>query len=236
MRIKKCVSGCAGLLLAAALVMTACGDAEGGPGGGGDDDPLANLAAGLYEGALNADSLPVDLSGQSGDHVLAKAIAYIGDQSLSETTNYTILLDEDCSMSGLPGYSGTIDSPNAVITLRGKKPVEISLSSAGTLFLIIHGTLVLSDNITLTDGIPNSSPLVEVQAGHLYMEAGAKITGNGGHGVLVNGGLFTMNNGEITGNAGTGVYIDDSIFTMKNGKITGNTGGGVAVYADMFNP
>jgi hypothetical protein len=39
MRTWNCVHGYAALILAAALIMTACGDAEGGPGGGGGDPP-----------------------------------------------------------------------------------------------------------------------------------------------------------------------------------------------------
>jgi hypothetical protein len=39
MRTWNCVHGYAALILAAALIMTACGDAEGGPGGGDDTPP-----------------------------------------------------------------------------------------------------------------------------------------------------------------------------------------------------
>jgi hypothetical protein len=227
MRTKNYLRALAGLILAAALIMTACGDAEGGPGGGGGD-----LAAGLYEGVINAKLVPIDISGQSGDHLLAKALEYILYHPTVETTNYTILLDENCSMDGLSNLSGNIDTLNAVVTLLGKKPVEISLSSGGMLFLISNGELVLGKNITLKGRYLNGSALVRVNGGTLIMEAGAKITDNYysnlGGGVAVYGGSFTMTGGEISGNTGNyggGVFIKDpGSFSKTGGIIYGKEG------------
>jgi hypothetical protein len=58
---------------------------------------------------------------------------------------------------------------------------------------------------------------------------------NGGGGVYVSGGTFTMNGGEIRSNVagnGGGVYVDGGTFTMKGGTISKNqatNGGGVYV-------
>jgi uncharacterized repeat protein (TIGR02543 family) len=185
------------------------------------------------------DSSPpsVDLSGYSGN-TLEKALAYIAAQSPPPGTNYTIVLDGNYSMSS--GY--TINKANAIITLAGRAPSEVSLSSNGSLFSITAGKLIL-DNVTLS----NFGVNVNGSASSFVMKAGAAITGvqgNGwGGGVFVgNGGAFTMEGGEIYGNTsnyngsgsgGGGVYIMDSSFIMAGGEIYGNSadymGGGVFV-------
>jgi hypothetical protein len=191
---------------------------------------------------------PIDLSGQTGDHTLAKALAWIKAQTLSVATNYTILLD-----AGNYTLSGTADSnqgnnittENAVITLLGRGPAEISCSSNGFLFYVTAGELVLDNNITLKGHVSNTIA-VSGSSAFLTMKAGAKITGNSvsmgqGGGVIVSqGGSFTMTGGEISDNSaayGGGVYVSNSgSFTMNGGKISGNStsseGGGVCVFTN----
>jgi uncharacterized repeat protein (TIGR02543 family) len=187
----------------------------------------------------------VDLSGQSGGNTLAKALAYIGAQSLSEETSFTIVLDENHTMSGTS--SANINTANAVITLAGNGPTTISLSGIGNLFYITNGKLVLDNNITLKGTDENEAPLVMVDgaSASLTMKAGAKVTGNantvnaGGGVYVVNDAGFTMEGGEISGNSafaggggGGGVLVLNSSFTMKGGEISGNSafvGGGVGV-------
>jgi hypothetical protein len=188
----------------------------------------------------------VDFSGQSDDHVLAQALAYIAGQTLAETTFYTILLDDAAENYTLPGITsdstGNINTPNAVITLAAKGPTEISLSSNGYLFYISAGKLILDNHITLKGRASNNRSLARVDGASvsLIMKAGAKITGNsasvGGGVVVYGGGRFIMEGGEIFGNsasAGGGVCAWSGNFTMEGGKITGNSisgyGGGVYV-------
>jgi uncharacterized repeat protein (TIGR02543 family) len=187
---------------------------------------------------------PVDLSGIYGDHTLTKALDYIIWQTLSVTTNYTIVLD--AGNYTLP-HGANISTANAVITLLVKGPTEIN-SSYGSLFSISAGELVLDNNITLKGRDSNYSALVSVKgsSASLTMKAGVKVTGNTntntndgsyiyGGGVYVSGGSFTMNGGEISGNSavgdeyyggggGGGVFVSDSgSFTMNGGEISGNT-------------
>jgi uncharacterized repeat protein (TIGR02543 family) len=209
----------------------------------------------------------VDISGQTDDTVLEKALAYIAAQTLSVATNYAIVLDAgDYTLPGIYPYG---DQPNiktaqAVVTLAGKGPANINLSSTGHLFSVTAGKLILDNHITLTKGLTTSGwPLVSVDgsSASLAMKAGAKITGGGGvdiengsfimsggeisdsgsGGVSVSSnGTFTMSGGEISGNTSfydAGVRISGGSFTMSGGKISGNTsfyGGGVDVNYGSF--
>jgi uncharacterized repeat protein (TIGR02543 family) len=186
----------------------------------------------------------VDLSGQPGDNVLAQALAYIATQTLSITTNYTIVLAGGAyTLPGVHGAQPNINTENAVITLAGKNLAEMSLSSTGSLFHIIAGKLILDNNITLKGRDLTNDPLVNVagSSASLTMKTGAKIYGNSGYshryGVLVDstytytgvasdGGSFTMEGGEISDNSEFGVYVNgNGNFSMSGGKISGNSGG-----------
>jgi uncharacterized repeat protein (TIGR02543 family) len=184
---------------------------------------------------------PVDLTGPGS--ILENALAWIAGQTLTEPEAYAILLAEDCSLAGVT--SPNINTTNAVVTLLGKVPVELSLSSSGALFWIGAGKLILDNNITLK-GLPtndNSLLLVSGASASLRMKAGAKISGNTTSGLMgsgvsvVLGGSFSMEGGEISGNTaafgGGGVSVLGSSFSMEGGKISGNTatfgGGGVDV-------
>jgi hypothetical protein len=206
----------------------------------------------------NGTTALVNLSSQSGDNILAKALNYIAAQTLSVAANYTIVLAGNYTLPGIP-YEGqaNINTANADITLVGKGPAEISLSSNGSLFNITAGELVLGNNITLKGRSANTMILVYVDgsSASLTMKAGAKITGNTG-GFGANGGTggvfigenssFTMEGGVISGNSdfsGGGVFVAGA-FTMTGGEISGNTasnygggtigGGGVSVVGGAF--
>jgi hypothetical protein len=194
---------------------------------------------------------PVDISGQSGSHTLDRALAYITAQSLAITTSYTIMLDGTYTLAGVS--SPNITTSNALITLAGRGPTDINLSSGGSLFRIGAGKLILDNHITLRGQHGNNDSLVYVDGSSaaLVMKAGSTITGNSatddGGGVKVrNGGSFTMQNGVIAGNSavddgqghggGGGVAVESgSNFTITGGEISGNTsehgsgGGGVSV-------
>jgi uncharacterized repeat protein (TIGR02543 family) len=206
------------------------------------------------------DPSPVDLSAETGAHVLEKALNYI-TTDYSGITEYTILLVGNYSMEGV--YAANIDKEHAVVTLAGKVPVEIGLSSDGSLFYISAGELVLDENVTLKGIASNNGALVFVNGASpsLRMKAGVKITGNTtsfsiGGGVQVGSGSFTMEGGEISGNSswrGGGVAVYDSSFSKTGGLIygdtnntfgdgnltdntatSGNTGGGHAVFYTVY--
>jgi uncharacterized repeat protein (TIGR02543 family) len=91
----------------------------------------------LYAKWTEPATSPVDLSGETGAHVLANALSYIGKQTLGVATEYTIALAGNYSMAGID--SANINKTNAVITLAGAVPAEIRLSSNGYLFYITAG-------------------------------------------------------------------------------------------------
>lgn len=135
----------------------------------------------------------------------------------------------------------------------GSPTPEISLTGTGSLFTVgdtttPNITLTLG-NITLRGVASNNNSLLWIDGGHLVMNTGATVTGNGlttssifptvaphGGGITIAGaGTFIMNGGEIWNNSFTshthdyngagGVGIrDDSSFTMNGGIIRNNTG------------
>jgi len=135
-------------------------------------------------------------------------------------------------------YRGAI---NITVILRGDyENRTIRLSSHGTMFTVRSNvTFILDDNITLHGHTQNTGNMVEVNGGILIMNTGTTITeNNGGGGVYVRSGTFTMNGGIISNNGkstnfnGGGVDNRDN-FTMNGGTISGNTasnGGGVFNY------
>ena len=135
---------------------------------------------------------------------------------------------------------------NVTINMTGSgsmRTVSLQNTSSGSLFTIGSGvTLVLGDNVTLQGHGSNNAALITVNSGGtLEMEGTATITGNtstdGGGGVYVNNGSFTMSAGIISYNDsryGGGVGVAGTgTFTMSNGSISHNTssngGGGVDV-------
>jgi hypothetical protein len=180
----------------------------------------------------------IDISGESGDNIVVKALAYLRKQTLSVTTNYTIVVDGDSEDYKMLDNSYTQQDPpnittaNAVITLTGKVPTEIRPGSYGSIFCISAGTLILDNNITLKGGA--SAVYLDGPSASLTMKAGAKISGSSSGGVRIAAGSFAMEGGEISGNTtsggGGGVYVTGGSFTMTDGKISGTRadyGGGV---------
>jgi hypothetical protein len=174
-----------------------------------------------------------DNSGISG--LLGKALRYLGYNAVSGTL-YTIVLDEDISVSSIGNLSfGQVD-----VTLEGLGVEWIisKVSNVGNIFAIGNGTtLTLGNNITLK-GMNNITPLVSVASGKLIMLEGSKITGNtnsgstyanqgGGVTVGING-TFEMRGGEISENtrieqSGGGGVCNNGTFVMFGGIICGNT-------------
>jgi uncharacterized repeat protein (TIGR02543 family) len=194
---------------------------------------------------------PIDIDSQTGNNIVTKALNYIKNDN-SGATNYTIVLDGTVSMGGITIASSSINKANAIVTLVGKNPTTISLSSNGSLFRITAGELVLGNNITLIGNNPNNNSLVDVRnsTATLTMKEGATIKDNktasgDGPGVyIIYGGTFNMEGGTISGNStggsygGGGVYVSGSTFNMSGGTISGNfAGGGGGVYysGNTFN-
>jgi hypothetical protein len=163
------------------------------------------------------DSVNTRLAGPT----LLESLEWLRDNngSISTGAYYTIKIGED---ETLPPWilGGTTTGTTTAITgksgitltiIGSAADLELSLSSPGSLFTLKSGiTLVLGQNITLRGLSDNTAPLVGVNnSGAFRMEVGSKISGNihysssvgdGGGGVYVSGGTFTMNGGEISGN------------------------------------
>jgi uncharacterized repeat protein (TIGR02543 family) len=232
--------------------------------GGWYNDPdckinLWDFGSNTVDGPLNLyakwTAEPVDVSQQTGDHILAQALSCIGNQP-DDPTNYTIVLDGTYEMAGIrTGYN--INKENAVITLVGKSPTTIKLSSNGSFFRISAGELVLDNNITLKGLSDNDMYLVLMYGSSvtLIMNDGAAIVDNhytstspygnvyihGGSKFIMKGGIISNNSirNTVGGSHGGGVYVESQgKFIMEGGKISNNSstgysnngeGGGVKV-------
>ncbi|MDR1220564.1 MAG: hypothetical protein LBK73_13275 [Treponema sp.] len=163
-----------------------------------------------------------------------QAIIAINNDKTDNST-YTITLN------------GSFTSPpvtftgNAVktIAIKGDASVRtISNNRSGVLFTVPEGiTLALDNNITLNGSNNKKNVIVWVAGGTLVMKNGSIVRGSqGGGGVIVENGAFTMSGGTISGNStsyGGGVIVENGAFTMSGGIISENSaspdGGGVYV-------
>jgi uncharacterized repeat protein (TIGR02543 family) len=195
------------------------------------EDPVTsplNLYA-KWTGSVNLSSV------ETGNNILEKALNYI-ENDTSGAKDYTIMLSESFQMNGVS--PANINKPGVTITLVGNSSTEISLTSAGSLFNITAGELVLGNNITLTGYASNNAALVYVDGGSLTMRDGAAIKDNKnsstGGGVYINSGSFTMEGGEISYNSsgmyGGGVYIRNGSSFIKTGGIIANNTAFRAMY------
>jgi len=142
-------------------------------------------------------------------------------------------------------YGKTITITSGDVTRTLTRQYNNGMYAVDSMFVVGAGASMILENIII-DGNKGAYPgytsqLVFVDGGRFTMKDGAILTNNGGGGVYVQNGEFTMNGGEISGNFanwGGGVYIDESgEFTMNGGEISGNTAylcGGVCVQNGEF--
>jgi hypothetical protein len=150
-----------------------------------------------------------------------------------------------------PSSFGT--ARNITVTLRGNG--ILTTSADGALFRFAGGsasyrqTLIIDGPVTLVgrnaadNGANNTAPVVYLYSNAALEMKNGTITCNaseGGGGVYVQNGSFTMSGGKISGNtaqrSGGGVSVSGGTFTMTGGVISGNTaqsGGGVGVYGSF---
>ncbi len=173
----------------------------------------------------------VDISGESPSYylTLASAISYIIASSAAAGT-VTVLGDIN-NQSPCPVSAGS-----KTITLKaGGNDRTITLSEAGSMFILNSGTLILDgssgNKLNLLGYSDNNKALISINNGTtVEMLDGVTITGNinksgSGGGVLIDGpdATFTMRGGAITGNtsyfssggaSGGGVFISSGTFNM----------------------
>ena len=136
--------------------------------------------------------------------------------------NYTIILTGNFALSSEVRFS---ENASKTVTITGGS--QMRTINNGNIRVMKGINLVLGNNLTL-DG-NGKGTVVSVSSGSLILQEGA-ILRNGGQGVHVYEGRFTMNGGTISGNTNTnhlcgGVeVVNNSTFTMNGGTISGNTG------------
>jgi hypothetical protein len=123
--------------------------------------------------------------------------------------------DDNNGMIHVDGSAATGLPP---IILAGTDSSTDKIQNSGNrrvLYITNNATVILGDGLTFTGGTAS----------------------DGGGGVYIVNGSFTMNGGNITGNTATGkggggVYVAGGAFTMNGGTISGNTatGSGAGVY------
>ena len=156
----------------------------------------------------------------------------------------------------LPPHELTTAASTAknITLIANNAPVEILLSSAGSLFSIGNSntgssvTLAIGNGITLRGRANNTSPLIMINArGVFNMGEGSLITANRNAGTsnfgsgVSNSGVFTMTGGEISENIvnigeGAGVYVTSTGVTNIGGtaKIINNTRGTGTDASNLF--
>ena len=179
----------------------------------------------------------------------------------------TLTLEGDASITSwnIAKGAGVYVTNYGTVNMKDTSSITKCSSQYGGGIYVDNGTVSMADNAVIGGTEENACSAsydgggVYVKSGSFEMNGSAAISyctakGNGGGGVCVEGGEFTMKAGEIshnsfTGNSakGGGVYLTgSSVFTMKGGSISENSvigtssttkvyGAGVYIY-DSNNP
>jgi len=157
----------------------------------------------------------------------------------SSFTDYTVEVNAHEDLTAKTLDAANLNGRGTVkITLVGIGAERIvQLSGGGPLFTIKNGiTLVLGNNIHLTQGGGSGGALVDVDTGgKFFMEDGSSVTNVTNTGIWGGAvrvwGTFTMNGGTISDNTATdgGVAVYEGTFTMNGGTIYNNSKRGVHV-------
>jgi hypothetical protein len=184
-------------------------------------------------------SSPINIDGQTGANIIAKAVAYINANS--NATEYTLVLDANVDNVA----AITLNRNNVTLTITSVDTTERVISKGtanGAIFTIgaVAGTstnvkLVIDGNVTLQGKSDNSAALVGVnRGGSLELKGNAKITGNTntstgsrGSGINASGTITMSGNAQISGNttmsgSGAGVYLSGSSASSASLTMDGN--------------
>jgi len=188
---------------------------------------------------------PIDISDETGNNIVEKAVSYVNTNSGSE---YTLLLGE--SVSDVAPQTLNQNDTTLTITSDGNTERKISLGSTNGKLFTVGGTLnnahsaklVIDGYVTLVGKSDNNAPLVfVVWGGSLDLKGYSKITGN----------TFTNPVGSNDGGGGLNAYgstsnSDVTITMSENAEISGNSvinspggtngaiGGGVLLRSAIF--
>jgi predicted outer membrane repeat protein len=191
---------------------------------------------------------PIDITAETGNNIVEKAVSYVNTNSGSE---YTLVLGE--SVSDVAPQTLDQDDTTLTITSDGNTERKISLNAPeNTNHFTVGGSsgsprsakLIIDGYVTLEGSVGNAIRIVYVyEGGSLTLKGNAKLTGsnigiqtsNPGVGEEVS--IVMNDNAEISNMTRFSVYIrGNSIFTMNDNTVIQNNGeGGIVVGGGIFN-
>jgi hypothetical protein len=157
------------------------------------------------------------------------------DGTSSSPKVYTLEIQGNVSVPGVSSVERSITGNYKTVCLTGSG--TLSLSSQGSIFLMVNRQTLVIDGPTLSGMTGNNSPIIYNSGGTVELRNGT-ISGNSSSwhsGVYVdNSGTFTMSGGAISNNtttddlfSGGGVSVGNyGTFTMLGGAISNNPKGG----------
>lgn len=188
--------------------------------------------------------VPSDTTGTGSPYApfatVSKAISMISALG-SSSTDYTILISGEIkpkSGTTTTNFPSSLDEKVKSITICGVTGSDSDILNGeqkGSVLTIGMTKPVTIKNLTIMNGKAANGGGINISAGTIKLETGAKISGNtvskNGGGIFINGkGICTMSGGEITGNtandSGGAVAFEkecpEAKFTMTGGKISEN--------------
>jgi hypothetical protein len=187
---------------------------------------------------------PIDITNQTGNNIVEKAVSYVNANSGSE---YTLVLGED--VSDVAPQTLNQDDTTLTITSDGNTERKISLGSNGSLFTV-GGTLnnahsaklVIDGHVTLVGKPVNNASLVAVRwGGSLDLKGYSKIAGNtfnnpvgsndGGGGLNAYG---STSNSDVTITMSENAEISENSVINSPEGTNGAIGGGVLLRSAIF--
>lgn len=188
--------------------------------------------------------VPSDTTGTGSPYApfatVSKAISMISAVG-SSSTDYTILISGEIkpkSGTTTTNFPSSLDEKVKSITICGVTGSDSDILNGeqkGSVLTIGMTKPVTIKNLTIMNGKAANGGGINISAGTIKLETGAKISGNtvskNGGGIFINGkGICTMSGGEISGNtandSGGAVAFEkecpEAKFTMTGGKISEN--------------
>jgi uncharacterized protein YjdB len=178
------------------------------------------------------------------------SISATGGGTAGSPNVFRIDITGNVSVTGITSGS-SITGNYKEVRLTGSGTLSLGSTSNGSIILATANQTFIIDGPTLQGKAGNNTSLVYIEGGSAVKLRSGYIKGNdgldGGGGVFVYNGNFTMSGGTVSGNTssmGGGVFVTGSgIFTMTGGNISGNkalvlnftgAGGGVYVVSGTF--
>jgi hypothetical protein len=196
----------------------------------GDDDACRKCAAHnecpsnacLPDGSCGDDTnvAYVDPSGTSTTCTKASPCRKVSD-ALKTTRLYV-------KLQGATNEQVTLNNTN--VTLLADPGAKLTDTVNGILLKIDGTSQVAIYDLEISGASGANNPGISVQPGSTATVTivRAKLSGNAGAGISVNGGTATISESTITGNTGSGISMSNGILTVTQSTLTTNTAGGIS--------